>query len=73
MIQESTIHSIEKAGQWPTSVALDTHTLMGLGGVDIIGRLSKIEIIIKKFFLKVRYWIVNVPTVGRWSVVGTLQ
>ena len=46
-------------------MALDTHTLMGLGGVDIIGRLSKIEIIIKKFFLKVRYWIVNVPTVGR--------
>ena len=31
-----------------TSVALDTHTLVGLGGVDIIGRLSKIEIIIKK-------------------------
>ena len=48
-------------------MALDTHTLMGLGGVDIIDRLSKIEIIIKKFFLKVRYWIVNVPTVG-WSV-----
>ena len=46
-------------------MALDTHTLMGLGGVDIIGRLSRIEIIIKKFFLKVRYWIVNVPTVGR--------
>ena len=54
-------------------MALDTHTLMGLGGVDIIGRLSKIEKIIKKFFLKVRYWIVNVPTVGRSSVVGALQ
>ena len=48
LIQESTTHSIEQAGQLPTSVALDTHTLVGLGGVDIIGRLSKIEIIIKK-------------------------
>ena len=50
------------------------HTLLWVwGGVDIIGRLSKIEKIIKKFFLKVRYWIVNVPTVGRSSVVGALQ
>ena len=51
-------------------MALDTPTLMGLRGVDTIGRLSNIQIIIKKFFLKVRYWIVNVPTVGWWSVPG---
>ena len=25
--------------QWPTSVALNIHTLKGLGGVDIINRL----------------------------------
>ena len=34
-IKESTTHSIEKADQWPTSVALDANTLLGLGGVDI--------------------------------------
>ena len=34
-IKESTTHSIEKAGQWPTSVALDANALIGLGGVDI--------------------------------------
>ena len=27
---------IQQAGQWLTSVALDTHTVIGQGGVDII-------------------------------------
>ena len=45
---------MEQAGQWPSSVALDTHTLIGLGGggVDIINRLSEIQGVIKKFFLE---------------------
>ena len=34
---------IEQAVQWPTSVALNTHTLKGLGHVDIINRLSEIQ------------------------------
>ena len=44
-IKESTTHSIEQAGQWPTSVALDKPTLIGLGrrDVDIINRLSRIQ------------------------------
>ena len=47
---------IEQAVQWPiTSVALHTHTLKGLGGVDIINRLSEIQVVIEKIFLKVRY------------------
>ena len=33
--KKSTTHTIEQAVQWPTSVALNTHTLKGLGGVDI--------------------------------------
>ena len=57
---------IEQAIQWPTSVALNTHTLKGLGGVDIINRLSKIQVVIKKTFLKVRDWTVSVPEVG-WT------
>ena len=33
---------MEQAGQWPSSVAIDTHALIGLGqGVDIINRLSR--------------------------------
>ena len=38
-------HSIGQAGQWPTSVALDKPTLIGLGrgDVDIINRLSRIQ------------------------------
>ena len=28
--KKSTTHTIEQAVQWPTSVALDTHTLKGL-------------------------------------------
>ena len=41
------------AGQWPSSVAIDTHTLIGLGrGVDIINRLSEIQGVIKKLFLE---------------------
>ena len=44
---------MEQAGQWPSSVALDTHTLIGLGRrVDIINRLSEIQGVIKKFFLE---------------------
>ena len=44
---------MEQAGQWPSSVAIDTHTLIGLGrGVDIINRLSEIQVVIKKFFLE---------------------
>ena len=45
---------MEQAGQWPSSVAIDTHTLIGLAGgvgVDIINRLSEIQVVIKKFFL----------------------
>ena len=47
---------IEQAVQWPTSVALNTNTLKGLGGVDIINRLSyrEMQVVIKKIFLKVR-------------------
>ena len=48
----STAHSMEQASQWSSSVAIDTHTLIGLGrGVDIIHRLSEIQVVIKKFFL----------------------
>ena len=46
---------IEQAVQWPASVALNTHTLKGLGGVDIINRLSEIQVVIEKIFLKVHY------------------
>ena len=43
---------MEQAGQWPSSVAIDTHTLIGLGrGVDIINRLSEIQVVIKKLSL----------------------
>ena len=40
---KSTTHTIEQAVQWRTSVALNTHTLKGLGAVDIIKRLSYSE------------------------------
>ena len=46
---------MEQAGQWPSSVAIDTHTLIGLGGgggVDIINRLGEIQVVIKKLFLE---------------------
>ena len=44
---------MEQAGQWPSSVALDRHILIGLGReVDIINRLSEIQGVIKKFFLE---------------------
>ena len=36
------------------------HTLKGLGGVNIINRLSEIQVVIKKIFLKVCYWKVSV-------------
>ena len=55
LIKKSTTHMIEQAVQWPTSVALNTHTLKGLGGVDIINRLSEIQVVIEKIFLKVHY------------------
>ena len=55
MIKKSTTHMIEQAVQWPTSVALNTHTLKGLGGVDIINRLREIQVVIEKIFLKVHY------------------
>ena len=46
---------MEQAGQWLSSVAIDTHTLIGLGrGVDIINRLSEIQVVIKKFFLEMQ-------------------
>ena len=48
--KKSTKHTIKQAVQWPTSVALNTHTLKGLGGVDIINRLSEIQVVIKKIF-----------------------
>ena len=54
--EKSTTHTIEQAVQWPTSaVALNGHTVKGLGGVDIINRLREIQIVIKKIFFKVRY------------------
>ena len=55
--KKSTTHTIEQAVQWRTSVALNTHTLKGLGDVDIIIRLSysEMQVVIKKIFLKVRY------------------
>ena len=46
---------IEQAVLWPTSVALNTHTLKGLGVVYIINSLSEIQVVIKNIFLKVRY------------------
>ena len=49
--KKSTTHTIEQAVQWRTSVALNTHTLK----VDIINRLSEIQVVIEKIFLKVRY------------------
>ena len=43
--KKSTTHTIEQAVQWPTSVALNTHTLKGLGGFDIVNRLiSEIQV-----------------------------
>lgn len=56
--KKSTTHKrIEQAVQWWTSVALNTHTVKGLGGVDIINRLSyrEMQVVIKKIFIKVRY------------------
>lgn len=42
------------AGQWPSSVAIDTHTLIGLGReIDIINRLNEMQVVIKKFFLEI--------------------
>ena len=38
--KKSTTHTIEQAVKWPTSVALNTHTLKGLGGATCIGRLG---------------------------------
>ena len=44
---------MEQAGQWPSSVAIDTHALIGLAqGVDIINRLSEIQVVITKLFLE---------------------
>ena len=55
---------MEQAGQWPSSVAIDTHTLIGLGrGVDIMNSLSEIQGVIKKFFLEMENSTVNVPEV----------
>ena len=55
--EKSTTQTIEQAVQWPTSVALNTHTLKGLGGFDIVNRLiSEIQVVIKKIFLEVPYW-----------------
>ena len=48
-------NTIEQAVQWPTSVALNKRTLKGLRGADIVNRLSEIQVVIKKIFLKVRY------------------
>ena len=64
--KKSTTHTIEQAVQWPTSVALNTHTLKGLGGVDIINRLSyrEMQVVLKKIFIKARYWTASVPEVG---------
>ena len=53
--KKSTTHPIEQAVQWLTSVALNTHTLEGLGGDHIINRLSEIQVVIKKSFLEVHY------------------
>ena len=54
--EKSTTHTIEQAVQWTTSaVALNAHTVKALGGVDIINRLSEIQVVIKKISLKVRY------------------
>ena len=55
--KKSTTHKrIEQAVQWRTSVALNTHTLKGLGSVDIVNRLiSEIQVVMKKIFLEVRY------------------
>ena len=50
IVNKSPTHTIEQAVQWPTGVALNTHTLKGLGGVDIINRLSEIQVVIKKIF-----------------------
>ena len=52
--KKSTTHKrIEQAVQWPTSVALNTHTR---GGFDIVNRLiSGIQVVINKIFLEVRY------------------
>ena len=57
---------MEQAGQWPSSVAIDTHTLIGLGrGVDSINRLSEIQGVIKKFFLEMANCrTVNAPEVA---------
>ena len=38
--KKSTTHAIEQAVQWPTSIALNTHTLKGLGGATCTGRLG---------------------------------
>ena len=54
--KKSGMHTIKQAVQWPTSVALNTHTLKGLGGVNMINRLiSEMQVVTKKIFLEVRY------------------
>ena len=53
--KKSTTHTIEQAVQWPTSVALNKHSLKGLRCADIINRLREIQVVIKKIFFKVRY------------------
>ena len=65
--KKSTTHTIEQAVQWPTSVALNTHTLKGLGGVDIINRLSEIQVITTEQSV-FRRWVGKV-----FQILGALQ
>ena len=78
--KKSTTHTIEQAVQWPTSVALNTHTLKGLGVVDIINRLEQsvfrrwagkvfqiLGALQQKLFSKVTVLALNVFNSVRWT------
>ena len=66
-IKKSATHKIEQVVQWPTSVALNTHTLKGLRGVDIINRLSEIQVITTEQSV-FRRWVGKV-----FQILGALQ
>ena len=61
---------MEQAGQWPSCVAIDTHTLIGLGrGVDIINRLSEIQgVITNRIGANINERINNTFDGASWSV-----
>ena len=56
--KKSTTHTIEKAAQWPTSAALNTRTLKGLGGGCRNHKQTEIQVVIKNFYYTYSYTVV---------------